>query len=93
MVSLDGKQPSVQTLPNKYVYNIPKKLSPSDYQSVLSAEFVFFFSLDRSFEAFSVDRYQIEDLTSRQKSVEAVKVYTTAVYTALLYNTNDNKVG
>jgi hypothetical protein len=53
----------------------------------------FVFSLDRSFEAFSVDRYQIEDLTSREKSVEAVKVYTTAVYTALLYNTNDNKVG
>jgi hypothetical protein len=41
MVSLDGRQREVKTLPNKYIFNIEEKLTPTDYQSVLSTEFVF----------------------------------------------------
>ncbi|CAF0883312.1 unnamed protein product [Adineta steineri] len=74
MVSLDGKQTKIQTIPNKYQYDIEKKLLPTAYQSVFPTD------------------YRIEDLVSGKQSVKLFDVHTTAVYTALLYTTDDNKV-
>ncbi|CAF4078599.1 unnamed protein product [Rotaria sp. Silwood2] len=73
MVSLDGKQTIVTTLPNEYKYDIKTKLLPTDYKSVLST------------------KYHIINEANEQTSVEIIKVSTTAVYTALIYNTNDDK--
>ncbi|CAF3600406.1 unnamed protein product [Rotaria sp. Silwood1] len=39
VVSLDGKQTVVTTLPNEYRYDIKKKLFPTDYKTVLSARY------------------------------------------------------
>ena len=39
MVSLDGKQTTVITTPNKYTFDIQKKLLPTDYKSVLPAKY------------------------------------------------------
>ncbi|CAF0850412.1 unnamed protein product [Adineta steineri] len=74
MVSLDGKQTKIQTIPNKYQYDIEKKLLPTAYQSVFPTD------------------YRIEDLVSGKQSVKLFDVHTTAVYTALLYTTDDNKL-
>ncbi|CAF0750344.1 unnamed protein product [Didymodactylos carnosus] len=39
VVSLDGKQTVVQTIPNKYTFNLTGKLIPSEYQTVLAASY------------------------------------------------------
>jgi len=41
MVSLDGLQKFLKTVPNNYKYLITKELTPTKYQSVLPAKFVF----------------------------------------------------
>jgi hypothetical protein len=92
MISLDGEQTVVETLPNKYIYEIKENLSPTDYQSVLSTKFVVFFSRFFSEIVSFINRYEIENEANGQKSVETFSVYTTGVYTALLYNGNDTKV-
>ncbi len=43
MVSFDGRQTVVTTVPNKYEYKIEGKLNSTEYQSVLSTELVLFF--------------------------------------------------
>ncbi|CAM4757558.1 unnamed protein product [Rotaria magnacalcarata] len=75
LVSLDGKQTNLITTPNKYKYDIKQKLFPTEYQTVLGAE------------------YQLRDETDKDRiSVEKFKISTAAVYTALTYTTNDNKL-
>ncbi|CAF4263480.1 unnamed protein product [Rotaria socialis] len=75
LVSLDGKQTTLITIPNRYKYDIEQKLFPTEYQPVLGAE------------------YQLRDGTDKGRiSVEKFKISTTAVYSALTYTTNDNKL-
>jgi hypothetical protein len=93
MVSLDGLQKFVKTVPNNYRYLITKELIPTKYQSVLPAKFVFFNNLDQYFERISfINRYQIENEINGQISPEKFRVYTTAVYTVLIYNSNTTEV-
>ncbi len=91
MVSLDGGQTTVTTIPNIYTYYMIEKLSPTEYQSVLAEEFVFLDFFETLF-SFVVGRYRIQNGTSGVISEDKFQVYTTAVYTALLYNTDDAKV-
>jgi len=46
MVSLDGLQKVVKTVPNNYKYIIKQELTPTEYRSVLPAKFVFFNNLN-----------------------------------------------
>jgi hypothetical protein len=39
-----------------------------------------------------VNRYRIKDVANGEQSKDKFRVYPTAVYTALLYNTIDNQV-
>jgi len=96
MVSLDGQQKIVKTVPNNYIYHLEKELSPTEYKSVLPTKFVFLYNHYRFFETglfFFIDRYQIKNEVTGEISKEKFRVYTTAVYTVLLYNTNDTEVG
>ncbi|UJR26670.1 hypothetical protein I4U23_007987 [Adineta vaga] len=72
MLSLDGKQSEVKTIPNNYNFKITKKLSPTEYQSVLPTN------------------YRIQNLANGHTSVETFDIYTTAVYTVLLHNSNND---
>jgi hypothetical protein len=42
LVTLDSRPMIVEILPNKYIYNITERLTPTDYQSVLPTEFVLY---------------------------------------------------
>lgn len=42
MVSLDDTPMIAKAIPNKYMYNITGKLTPTNYQSVLATVFVVF---------------------------------------------------
>jgi len=94
MVSLDSQKTLVKTVPNNYKYDIREQLTPTEYRSVLPTKFVFFDKFYQSFERvyYFIDRYQIENVTTGQLSVEKFRVTTTAVYTVLLYNTNNTEV-
>jgi hypothetical protein len=93
MVSLDGQQKSIRTLPNKYIYHFEKKLSPTEYKSVLSTEFVLFLDNRKKISYFFFGRYEFENIANGEISNDKFRVQTTAIYTALVYNTNNDKVG
>ena len=91
MVSLDDTTKIVKAIPNKYIYNITGKLTPTNYQSVLATVFVFFSCM--IFEIISfINRYKLKMKLLENNQWNTFRVYTTAVYTVFLYTMSDGKV-
>ncbi|CAF4174426.1 unnamed protein product, partial [Rotaria socialis] len=57
LVSLDGKQTTLITIPNRYKYDIEQKLFPTEYQPVLGAEYQLRDGTDKG--RISVEKFKI----------------------------------